>query len=212
MIIVFFLTFSGHEINSAYEAKPCVLFSNPYRSGGTWGELPEDRVWGAVIGVYPDSKGNMLVFERCYKNTCLGSDRHPILKFDTEGNLLDSFGGGMYLWPHGFYVDQKDNIWVIDAMDRWLSDAEPYQNQDIKKMHTMVKFSPDGEVLFTLGEPGLAGDDQNHMDHPSDVVVVDNGDTFMADGHQSRGYSWIVKYAPDKFILFGQGLTKQKNG
>src|SRR5690625_556253 len=101
--------------------------SNPYRSIGTWGDLPGNRGWGAVIGVSPDDEGNIWVFERCGSNTCLGSDLDPILKFDEDGNFLKSFGANMFAWPHGFYIDKDGNIWVTDASGRWLPDAEPWE-------------------------------------------------------------------------------------
>ena len=27
------------------------------------------------------------------------------MKFDMDGNAVDSFGGGMFIWPHGIDVD-----------------------------------------------------------------------------------------------------------
>ena len=54
---------------------------------------------------------------------------------------------------------------------------------------------PDGQVLMTLGEPGVAGGDDYHFRSPAGVVTAPNGDIFVADGHGSNNR--IVKYAKD---------------
>ncbi|MFU8861783.1 MAG: peptidyl-alpha-hydroxyglycine alpha-amidating lyase family protein [Cyclonatronaceae bacterium] len=170
--------------------------SNPYRSIGTWGQLPKGRTWGAVIGVFPDASGNILVMERCGRNTCLGSDVDPILKFDSEGNFISSFGGGLFAWPHGFSIDHEGNIWATDAAGSWIPDSQPWLNVDTGKGHAVMKFSPDGELLMVLGTPGVPGKDKNHFNQPSDVVVAPDGHIFVADGHQLRGNNRIVKFTP----------------
>ena len=50
-------------------------------------------------------------------------------------------------------------------------------------LHTVIKFSPDGKVLMTLGKPGQAGDAPGMFDTPSDVITASNGDILVADGH-----------------------------
>jgi hypothetical protein len=170
---------------------------NPYRSTGTWGKLPEGRTWGAVIGVFPDSKGNIWVMERCGRNTCLGTDVNPIIQFDAEGNYVKSFGGGLFAWPHGFFIDHEDNIWATDASGDWIPDSQPWKDVDTGKGHTVMKFSADGELMMVLGQPGVPGNDNHHFNMPSDVVVSHDGYIFVADGHQLRGNSRIVKFKPD---------------
>jgi DNA-binding beta-propeller fold protein YncE len=169
--------------------------SNPYRTLGTWGNLPDGRSWGAVSWVYPDQDGNIWVLERCGRNTCLGSDLDPVLKFDPDGNLIKSFGGGMFAWPHGLYIDDDGNVWVTDASGHWIADAAPYLETDTGKGHTIVKFSPDGEVLMTLGRPGIQGSGPDTFSNPNDVVVAPNGDIFIVDGHKPDGNHRIVKYS-----------------
>ncbi|MEX0685160.1 MAG: peptidyl-alpha-hydroxyglycine alpha-amidating lyase family protein [Balneolales bacterium] len=191
------ITLEEGNLFNEHEMKTDIISATPYRSVGTWGNLPDGRTWGAVIGVNTDSDGNLWVLERCGSNTCLGSDLDPILKFNEEGDLIESFGRGMLAWPHGFYIDEDDNIWVTDAAGLWLPDAQPFLDQKIKKGHTVIKFNPEGEVLLTLGEPGIPGNDSRHFNLPSDVVIGDNGDIFVADGHQLRGNSRIVKFSSD---------------
>jgi hypothetical protein len=51
------------------------------------------------------------------------------------------------------------------------------------KGHTVIKYSPQGKVLLTLGQPGQAGNAPGMFDMPSDVITAANGDIFVADGH-----------------------------
>ena len=99
---------------------------------------------GLVHAIDVDSRGNIWLFERCGANTCLDSDVDPILQFDPQGRLLQSFGAGMFVFPHSVIVDDADNVWIVDA-----GVAEGKGNQ-------IFKFSPRGEVLLTISEPGAA--------------------------------------------------------
>ena len=40
----------------------------------------------------------------------------PILKFDADWNVVESFGGGMFIWPHGLFVNEDRNVWMTDAV------------------------------------------------------------------------------------------------
>ncbi|MDE2677081.1 MAG: hypothetical protein OXI76_04145, partial [Gemmatimonadota bacterium] len=75
--------------------------TNPFRPVYGWGELPEGREWGSTSAIEIAPDGNIWVAERCGANSCVGSDVDPILLFDTDGNLLRSFGAGLIAWPHG---------------------------------------------------------------------------------------------------------------
>lgn len=134
--------------------------------------MPEGRVMGSGNAVDVDSEGNIWVFERCGQNTCLGSDLNPILKFSPEGELLTSFGAGMFVFPHGIIVDEDDNIWVVDA-----------GVEEGVKGNQIFKFNQQGEILLELGQPGIRGDGPNLFNEPSDLAIAPNGDLYIADGH-----------------------------
>jgi DNA-binding beta-propeller fold protein YncE len=164
---------------------------NPYYVDEGWAKLPQGRKWGAAIGVDIDRDGKSVwVFDRCATaDDCSGSNLAPIMKFDGSGNLVTSFGAGMFNYPHGLFVDREDNIWVCDGR--------------IKngKGETVMKFSPQGKLLMTLGKPGVAGDGQDTFNGPSDVLVAPNGDILVADGHGADTNARIVKFTKDgKFI------------
>ena len=51
-----------------------------------------------------------------FGNGCPDSDLDPILKFDADWNVVESFGGGMFIWPHGLFVNEDRNVWMTDAV------------------------------------------------------------------------------------------------
>ena len=72
-------------------------------------QMPDGRQMGSGNAIDVDSQGNIWVFERCGGNqgACLESNVDPILKFNPEGEILASFGAGMFVWPHGIIVDDE---------------------------------------------------------------------------------------------------------
>jgi sugar lactone lactonase YvrE len=173
-----------------------VAQDNPYTPVADWAKMPEARKWGATsaVGIAPDGR-SVWVAERCGANTCVGSDLPAVLKFDESGKLVTSFGAGMFAFPHGFDVDRDGNVWVTDSIP--LGRGTPPAG----KGHTVVKFSPEGKVLMTLGKAGVTGEGPDTFNQPSDVVVAPNGDIFVADGHGGESNARIVKFSGDgKFI------------
>ena len=134
--------------------------------------MPDGRAMGSGNAVDVDSEGNIWVFERCGQNTCTGSNVDPILKFSPEGEILLSFGAGMFVFPHGIVVDDDDNIWVVDA-----------GVEDGVKGNQIFKFNQRGEILIELGQPGIRGETPNLFNEPSDLAIGPNGDIYIADGH-----------------------------
>jgi len=182
-------------------------FPNPYRTVDGWAELPDGREMGAVGGVTTDPDGEHIwAVIRCdapselFGYECLDSDLDPVLKFDLEGNVVESFGGGMFIWPHGIDVDPDGNVWVTDAVT-----AE--RTPEGTRGHQVIKFSPDGDVLMTLGTPGVPGNSPDHFNSPSDVVVADNGDIFVADGHGGNTNNRVVKFSSDGTFIMSWGET-----
>lgn len=162
----------------------------PYHAVENWIKLPEGRMVGAVSAIDVDRDGNVWAFERCGANTCVGSNVEPILKIDPSGTLLKSFGAGMFVYPHGIYVDKAGNVWVVDGK------AEEGKGQQVSK------FTPDGKLLMTLGKAGVSGDGPDTFNEPNAVVVAPTGDIFVCDGHNpGKGNARVVKFTKDgKFI------------
>ena len=144
---------------------------NPDRMISDVVTMPTGRAMGSSNAIDVDSHGNIWLFERCGANSCLNSGVDPLLQFDPEGRLLLSFGAGMFVFPHGVIIDDDDNVWLVDA-----GVAEGKGNQ-------IFKFSPQGELLMTIGEPGVRGETERLLNEPSDLAIGPNGDIYVADGH-----------------------------
>ncbi|MFZ4381874.1 MAG: hypothetical protein ACOYO0_07930, partial [Sandarakinorhabdus sp.] len=128
---------------------------NRYRSDLTFFKLPPGRVMGSTSAVGVDSKGHIWIAERCGANSCATSTIDPIMEFDAQGVFLKAFGGGLTVFPHGFYIDAKDNIWLTDA------------RATAGKGATVMKFSPGGKLLMTLGKPGVQGKGTQEFTEPN---------------------------------------------
>lgn len=192
---------------SALAAQMPPTLPNPYRiADESFGELPDGREYGATSAVYPSPDGRTIwVTERCGANTCIGaSELATVFQFDLDGRLLKAFGEGLFAWPHGMYVDRQGNVWVTDAAG--IGEAPEGVG------HVIHKFSPDGELLMTLGKTGVAGAGTDTFNQPSDVLVAPNGDIFVADGHGARGNNRIVKLTSDGRFIKEWGGTGEADG
>jgi len=179
--------------------------ASPYTADTTWGTLPAGRTWGATSAVYPTPDGQHIwVAERCGANLCVDSDLDPVMLFDLDGNLIRSFGAGQITWPHGMFVDKDGNVWVADAVG--------YAPVPEGLGHVILKFSPEGELLMTLGQQGVAADGPDTFNKPSDLLIAPDGSIFIADGHDAGGNSRIVKLAPDGSFIKAWGEEGSGNG
>ena len=107
----------------------------PSVPGGEWARLPGGREMGPPASVHVDIDGESIwAAIRCDETSpvpvaaggrfgldCLGPDNKiktidTIFKFDAKGNVVKSFGAGMFIWPHGLHVDREGNVWVTDAV------------------------------------------------------------------------------------------------
>src|SRR5262245_15811285 len=220
---------SGHSS----ELQPTNDGPNTEQSIEGWAHLPEGRTWGSTSAVDVDKDGKSIwVAERCGTNSCLDratgkmSDLPTILKFDANGKLLQSFGAGMLIFPHGIHVDRDGNVWVTDGQDnaplpargargaaggaaagaagggraRGEAPSGPIgPRAGATQGNQVYKFSPDGKLLLTLGKPGGAAA-PDYFYQPNDVLTVPNGDIFVSEGH-GAGNNRVLKFdTTAKFI------------
>ena len=170
------------------KVQPVNSGANPYRVIRDWANLTlEKRAWGGSNGVAIDRDGKSVwATDRCSPGTtpgCLGTKANPVHLFDQSGKEVRSFGGGMFVWPHGIHVDREGNVWVTDARAPTTADLKNSPGED-KKGSVVVKFSPDGKVLMTLGKPGVHGNPPEALTDPTDVVTDPaNGDVYVAESH-----------------------------
>ena len=212
---------------------------NPYNTVEGWAKLPAGREWGSTSAVDIDKDGKSVwVGERCgtrpnpnggaplSTNSCWDaaggkmSTFDPVLKFDSTGKLVKSFGAGMMVFPHGIHVDRDGNIWVTDGNDN-LPRRRPGAPADAplpaapEKVvgHQVFKFSPDGKLLLTLGKAGgnpagADAADPASFYQPNDVITYPNGDILVAEGHGGANSRLILFDKSGKFIKqFGKKGT-----
>jgi DNA-binding beta-propeller fold protein YncE len=124
--------------------------------------LPTGTTMGAPAAVAFDSKGHLWVLTR---------GPQPLFEFDTNGAFVRAFGEGLFTRTHGLRFDADGNIWVSDV-----------------GAHIVVKLSPSGRPLLTLGvkgEPGVwdeaAG--SRRLNQPNDVAFGRGGEVFVVQGH-----------------------------
>jgi hypothetical protein len=168
-----------------------------YTAEHGWAKL--NRSWGSTSAIDVDGSGNVWVFERCGDNSCAGSSLEPVLKFAASGRFVQGFGAGLFVFPHAIHVDREGNVFVADA-----------DGKD-GKGHTVTKLSANGNVLMTLGRPGIAGETNDTFNRPSAVVTAPNGDIYVADGHGGNSNARIVKFSKDgKFTRLGDVKARSR--
>ena len=174
---------------------------NPTRIG-SWASLPEGREWGSTAGMdTAPTDGHVWGYERCGSGSAGGPGVNcdnnlvdPIFKFDRHtGDVLANFGAGVFVTPHGIYVDDDGNAWVTDFAG----------NAEGTKGHQVHKFSPDGELLMSLGTAGQPGNDPARLNQPNDVIVGPDGSIFVADGHSGQNMTTAEQMAEGR----AAGLT-----
>ena len=198
---------------------------NPTRIG-SWASLPEGREWGSTAGMdTAPTAGHVWGYERCGSGSAGGPGVNcdnnlvdPIFKFDRNtGEVLANFGVGVFVTPHGIYVDDDGTVWATDFAG----------NPEGTKGHQVHKFSSDGELLMSLGTAGQPGNDPAHLNQPNDVIVAPDGSIFVADGHSGQNMTTaqqmaegraagrtgrIVKYAADGEYLMEWGEIGTEHG
>jgi DNA-binding beta-propeller fold protein YncE len=184
IVAIIATSFTGIVFAQSAEA-PRNDLPQPYRTTRDWGRLPAGVTWAAVTAVEPAPDGAIYVVHRCVANSCAGRQEAPILKFDAAGVLIRSWGEGLFIFPHGATVDRDGNLWVTDARGEG------------GKGHQVFKFTPQGEVLMTLGRAGVSGSTPGLFDQPTDVVVAPGGDIFVTDSHRNGTNNRVVRFTQD---------------
>jgi hypothetical protein len=149
-----------------------------YRVEEGWAKLPDGWTLGDVAAVSVDSKDNVYVFHR---------GEHPMIVFNSAGDVIDAWGDGLFVHPHGTFIAPDQTIFCTDDGD-----------------HSVRQCTLSGEVLLTLGTPGApsayqSGKPFNRCTH---TAMSPEGDLYVSDGY---GNAKIHKYAPDGRLILSWG-------
>jgi DNA-binding beta-propeller fold protein YncE len=154
-----------------------------------WARLPAGMSWIEVPAVAADSDDRVFVFNR---------GEHPVIVLRRDGTFIRSWGEGLFKRPHGIVVDAERCVWCTDDVD-----------------HTVRKFTPDGELLLTLGTSGCPSDTGATSNdyrtirrsgppfhYPTNVAISPAGEIYVSDGY---GNARIHRFAPDGRLLDSWG-------
>ena len=153
--------------------------------------------YGGVPAVALDSKDNLWVFQRA------SMGRPQLFKFDSNHKLVLQVGPDVIGYQdkaHGMAVDTDDNVWITAASGA-----------------TVMKVSPDGKLLMTLGQSGRRGDwnearGQRLLWQPLMVAFAPNGDVYVGQGHANESPNDTDSSDPANNIGAARVLHLDKTG
>jgi sugar lactone lactonase YvrE len=154
---------------------------------------------GENMGIATNSKGNIYIYHR--------ANETRLFEYTPAGGFVREIGRGNYgfAFAHSVRVDADDNIWAVD-----------------EGTDTIVKFSPGGQILMTIGRredpvdalSNMAGAGAYHgrnekyrFGRPTDIAFDQQGSIFIADGYFD---SRVVKY--DRTGRFIKAVGTRGNG
>jgi streptogramin lyase len=153
-----------------------------------WAQLPEGWTLGQT-GIVTDARDRVYLFNR--------SD-HPLIVLEQDGTFLNSWGEGILSSAHGMFIDPQENIYL-----------------PVFHSHVILKYSPSGNLLQTLGTwdtPSDTGWSGNFRDpvkqaagpfnRPTDVAMSPSGDLYISDGY---GNARVHRFSPEGELLESWG-------
>ncbi|MBI3683015.1 MAG: hypothetical protein HY235_21800, partial [Acidobacteria bacterium] len=140
----------------------------PHGVVANWPQLPKGWNFGEVSGVDVDRHDNVWVFNR---------GAHPVMQFDKNGRLLQSWDHVPVKSSHGLRVDPEGNVWLVDV-----------------EGHALLKFTPEARLLMVITNAGNRPGDNDSpyaFNRPTSVAFHPNGDTYVSDGYVNQR---VVRY------------------
>ena len=142
-----------------------------------WAVLPNNEKLGTVSAVATDSNNNVYVFQR---------KDPPVLVFDETGTFLNSWGNGVFVSPHGLYIE-NDIVYITD-----------------REGQVALRFTLDGKPLQIIGEHGVASD--TGCEIPGELLSKAAGATAHRTDHILSRYDRCVsslkgpRQKPHRFV------------
>jgi DNA-binding beta-propeller fold protein YncE len=149
-------------------------------SSGSMGSGSGPTNQPGISGLAIDAQDRVYVFNRGVK---------PVMVFDRDGNLIlsgaDQEINGKTInpsWQHSGGVDWDGNVYVIE-----------------RDAHRIVKLSPKlDKFLLQLGTTNEKGNDATHLNLPSGIAILHNGNIVVTDGYGNNRVALFDKTG--KFI------------
>ncbi len=135
-----------------------------------WGKLPAGDTFGMVSAIATDSSDRVFAFQR---------KDPPMLIFDRDGNLTDSWGNGSFEFAHGIHI-AGDVVYVTDRNTSvcivYTLDGKPIQMLGRHGVHSDTGCENPGDLV-----PSAAGP----FNYPAELVPSASGDLYVADGYRN---------------------------
>lgn len=161
-----------------------------YKFIWNWAKWPEELKGCQVSGVFCDKNDQVYVFNR--------TERTPIAVFFPDGTFERAFGSGLFVHPHGIFINDKGNLWCAD--DRG---------------HVIREITPEGEPVRTLGTgiPSDSGYEEGvpwpkdldtikraapPFNRPTRLVEAPWGELYASDGYANAS---IHRFSADGTLL-----------
>lgn len=112
----------------------------------------------AISGITADAEGDIYILQR-------GAATPPVVVTDARGNVLRSFGRGLFTLPHSIRLDPAGNVWAVDS-----------------NTSMIFKFSPTGEKLLEINVGDVPDRDERFC-AAADIAISQDGQVFVADGY-----------------------------
>jgi hypothetical protein len=152
-----------------------------FRIDVNWAKLPKGWELVDVADIVVDSNDRVIVNSR---------GGHPIIIFDKDGNILSSWGEGLFVRPHGMTIGPDGLLYCTDDLE-----------------HTVKKFTLDGKLLQTIGTPGKSAElmSGEPFNLPTKVAFEPGtGNLYISDGY---GNPRVHKYTSSGERLFSWGRS-----
>jgi DNA-binding beta-propeller fold protein YncE len=141
-----------------------------------WEQRPDSISHRDVAGVAVDASDDVYLFTRY---------DHQVLVYTSAGKFVRAWGAGVFTNAHNIRIGPDGAVYCVDNGD-----------------HSVRKFTPDGELLLTLGVPGTSSQTGYRTDLPvrihnvetvarpagpfngcTDIAIAPGGDIFVSDGY-----------------------------
>jgi DNA-binding beta-propeller fold protein YncE len=160
-----------------------------YRVEAGWPQFPGDGPHGEAVAVACDRHGRVFIFFR---------GPQPVRVYEADGRFVTGWGEGLFARPHGLFIGPDDTVWCTDDVD-----------------HTVRAFTPDGNLILTLGTSGRHSDTgaTSHdyrtirragppFNYPTNLALAPDGDLYVTDGY---GNARVHRFTPDGRLVQSWG-------
>ena len=152
-----------------------------------WAKLPPGENFAMVSAVATDSQDRVYAFQR---------KDPPVLVFDRDGNFLNSWGNGAFLFAHGISITD-DTVYLTD-----------------RDSSVCIIYTLDGKPIQMLGRHGVHSDTgceqpaalvpqaAGPFNYPSELVIAPSGDLYVSDGYRNAR---VHRFGADGHLISSWG-------